>query len=431
MFRKRTGQKWITLSLGWVLQAGAKTTAGLIRAAGDTAEKTYSSYYRFFCTESWDPKIFWSHILTLVLKQLTEKHEAIYLSVDDSLWQKVGRTIEGTGWFPDKQGMYYKQMTYVFGQCWVVLGVVLNEPFGINKTVCLPVMARLYKKEEDCEEGTFRTRLELLGEMVENLGCWCPNRQFILLADRLYGGSPAIGDLPENVEAIVRMKKDSNVYKQPVRGDNPGRGRPRKKGEKLPQPQEWKDQHETFEQVELERYDKKAEVYITSRECLWYEVTGQDPGRIVIIVDQQNPDQWAAFYSTDTTIDAERISVLYSLRWSIEVLFRQAKQFGGVEDPQCRTEQSVHRQTPFNLGLVSLVKTWFLVEGKDNIQLERDRWEDKQAPISFKMMLQALRWELRGAQFFEKMGQPPNSEKKTGGWKENVKELFRSWARSA
>lgn len=75
-----------------------------------------------------------------------------------------------------------------------------------------------------------------------------------------------------------------------------------------------------------------------------------------MIVDQEDPDRWAAFYSTDPGIDPDEIPVLYSLRWQIEVLFRQAKQFGGTGYPQCRSKKSVRRQTPFNLGLVSLVK---------------------------------------------------------------------------
>lgn len=84
------------------------------------------------------------------------------------------------------------------------------------------------------------TRLDLLGEMIDETARWFPNREFLLFADRLYEGSPAIGDLSENVEVIVRLKRDAKIYPQPERPENPGRGRPRKKGKQLPQPKEWK-----------------------------------------------------------------------------------------------------------------------------------------------------------------------------------------------
>ena len=421
IFRKRTAKKCMVLALGWVLQTGAKTTAGLIRGAGSLATKSFSAYYKFFRTTSWEPEDFWKAILNEVLDRIDDA--SIMVGIDDTLWQKVGRKIEGCGWYPSKKSLYHRSLTYVFGQCWVCLSVKIPVKWAPGASIHVPVMGKIYKPKDECEEGEFKTRLELVNEMLWRVSEIAGDRQIIAVADSYYGGETLLGDLPENVEVLVRLKRDSQLYEIPERGPNPGPGRPRKKGDPLKQPKEWIEEPEGWETREVQRYGKTETVWIQTKKALWYHVTKEKPGRVVIIKEADG--SWLALYCTDPDLQPETMIEYYAQRWKIEVVFREAKQVGGAEDPQCRSQKAIRRQTPFNLGLMTLVKLWF-VDNYDEVKsmIQRDDWEEENSVPSFRIMLQVLRWRIRKKQFSQKWGQTPTLPKK-------INNLFNQWIRAA
>lgn len=420
LFRDQVVHKWMTLALGWVLQTGRRTTAGLIRAAGPLADRSFSAYYKFFRTDSWSTKSFWKSIQQMVFDRVDGP---ILVGIDDTLWHKVGRSIEGCGWYPSKKSLYHRSLTYVFGQCWVCLTVSVPVPFSNQATISVPVMARLYKPNDQCEDGEFQTRLQMVNEMLSVLAETAGNRKIRAVADSFYGGQPLLGDLPESVEVIVRLKRDSQLYEIPNRPEDPGPGRPRKKGEPLDQPHDWIEQHDGWATREVHRYGTNESVRCQTQKALWYYVTGEDPGRIVVV--KENDETGLALYSTDPTLDPVRMIEFYARRWTIETVFREAKQVGGAEDPQCQNPKAVRRQTPFNLGLMSLVKLWFLDHYEElEPMIQRSDWEKARAVPSFRIMLQVLRWRIRKQQFSQKWGQTPNLPKK-------IDNLFNQWIRAA
>lgn len=88
------------------------------------------------------------------------------------------------------------------------------------------------------------------------------------------------------------------------------------------------------------------------------------------------------------------------MRWAIEVLFRESKQYFGMDDPQCRTKPAVLRTTPFCLLLNALLKLWFILEKTNGAfsAPEPAVWYPHKTGFSFQDMLFALRrfyWENR------------------------------------
>ncbi len=428
MFVKEAGRKFLELAFGWVLQTGKKTTTGIIRALAGSAEKTFSSYHRFFNTESWYPRCFWKRNAKVVL---TLCDQVVLAGVDDTTFQKVGREIAGTGWFPEKKSIYHKNKTYVWGTNWVVIGVVIPYPFGIDKVFCLPIHARLYRPQDECEENgiEFRTRLELLAEMLEDFADWFPKRQFIVAADSQYGGKPALKDLPDNVTVIVRGKRNYTYFNLPPETREPGRRGPdRKKGEQLDKPHEMADSDTGWEEIEVNFYGEEKTLLVKTRVCLWYHVFKEDPIRLVIVKDPQK-DSWTSFICTYPEMQAGGIIERYCWRWSIEVMFRDGKGHGGLEDPQCRTDRAVRRQTPFNLGMMSLVQVWYLKEGRSKYDLREEKWETEGKTFSFQKILRCLRWEVRRFQIIEKWGIDPTSEEKTEITADQIDDLIDKWSR--
>ncbi len=60
----------------------------------------------------------------------------------------------------------------------------------------------------------------------------------------------------------------------------------------------------------------------------------------------------AILFSTDVNMEPKRVYQLYSLRFQIEFIFRDAKQHTGLEDAQVRDPGSLNFH--FNLSLASL-----------------------------------------------------------------------------
>ena len=409
----------MVLALGWVFQVGRKTTTGLVRGAGHLAQKHYASYSRFFNTTSWACSSFWRWVFDTVQDVVDESR--LIMAVDDTCVSKSGRAISASGWFVDSSGSSYQSTTYVWGQCWVVLSVVVSNPLGFEKTWSFPVGLRLFVPKDQCLEGTYQSKLEIAHKMVQQRSRWA-ERPLLVLADRLYAGGPFMAGFDEDVDVIVRMKRNAKLFELP--GPSDGVGRPRKKGQRFPSPEEWVNEADGWETVEATLYGTKKEIQIQSRMALWYDVTGTNVGRIVLMKESES-DRWAVFYSTDPQLEPGQIPELYSRRWALEITIRDAKQYGGFKDAQCRTDDAVRRQGTFNLGLMSLVQCWFCQQDKDvRERLNRDDWEDAQAPPSFQIMLQTLRWELRTQQFSQEWGQTPCSGKK-------IEEFFDEIARAA
>ncbi len=76
--------------------------------------------------------------------------------------------------------------------------------------------------------------------------------------------------------------------------------------------------------------------------------------RVVVLLDVRDPKKprYAILFSTDTTLDAEKIHQYYKARFQIEFIFRDAKQFTGLCD--CRARDQARLDFHFNASLTAL-----------------------------------------------------------------------------
>lgn len=265
--------------------------------------------------------------------------------------------------------------------------------------------------------------------MIEIVTGWFPKRRFMVIGDRAYAAGPALEELPENVEAAVRMKKNNRFYDLPGPRKPGRRGPNRKKGKKLPLPKEMIKSKTGWKQEKINFYGSCRTVKIKSMICLWWGVLKEKRVKLVLVLDEQK-DRWAVFLCTDIERSAKQIVEMYCLRWSLEILFRDAKQFGGADEAQCRTEEAVARQTPFNLGMMSVVQVWYLEEGRMKRPLRTETWQSKKEFVSFQKMLSLLRWQIREEELMWKWGIDPTSGEKAEVDREQIEEIIARWARA-
>jgi hypothetical protein len=152
-----------------------------------------------------------------------------------------------------------------------------------HRRVCLPVGARLWQPGGP-------SKLDLAGVLVGLLAARYPDRQFHLAGDAAYAGKTLRG-LPERVSVTTRLRSDAALYALPGPRRPGQRGRPRLKGDRLPElivlaalvRVRWR-------QAAVWCYDTKHPKQLASLVCLWPTVFGAQPVRVVLVRPVGAPD---------------------------------------------------------------------------------------------------------------------------------------------
>ena len=386
----------LAITLGWILCSGKRTMTGIIRAAGTHATKSHDAYQGFFSKAQWDMETLWQ-LLVGILCTLLPKEKPILLVGDDSLIKHWGRKIWGAGLYRDAVRSSKKYPAYAWGLNWVVLTIVVELPFLHGHLVALPIMARLNPKAPASKKkgrGSAKkhTTVSLMSEMIHRIATRMPERQFVFCGDGAYAS--VAKQLPDNVQLVSRIRKDAALFARPAPQKTNKPGRPRKKGKRLPCPKDIAPaDNKNWLVLKLNLYGKIVRRQVFQTQALWYEVSPGRPVNIVIVRDPQNAWADEFFFTTDLALSAAEIIYIYTGRWPIEVVFREAKQYLGIQDSQARKQQAVLRTTPFCLWLNSLIKVWFILENKDKkiVVPKHDPWYPSKITISFQDMLNALR----------------------------------------
>lgn len=153
-----------------------------------------------------------------------------------------------------------------------------------------------------------------------------------------------------SLEIVGRLRNDANLRYQFTGKQNGGRGRKRKYAGKV-----------DVENIDRRKirfcFEEGDEVQIFSG--IVYSVSLE---RLIRIVYLQNYDQSGTgtthtiFFSTDLNLSPAKILRYYRQRYQIEFLFRDSKNFAGLEDCQARSESKLHFHVNASLTTVSLAK---------------------------------------------------------------------------
>jgi DDE superfamily endonuclease len=375
-----------TVLTGWVF-AGRRTVTRMILAAGDGAEKHFSSYHRLFSVARWSRDALGLAVFDLIQPFLGN---VVMLGLDDTLARKRGLKMFGTGMHHDPLLSSRGKVITSWGHSWVVLGVIVELPFRRGHYYCLPILFRLYlnKKSAVKHRQTYRTRPELAVQMLEWLCNPRKSQRFQVVADSAYGGQSVLCCLPTNCDLTSRLLKDARLYAaRPER--KPGtNGRPRKRGQRLPTPQAMLAGR--CRRVTLEIYGRSEEARLADQVARVYAAPEQ-PLRVVAVEALQGGRGQEAFYSTCWEATALQVILWYAMRWSIEVMNHDSKQHLGFQQPQGWTRRSVERTAPLAMLLYSLIVLWFAREGHRSWRPVLCPWYTSKTAPSFADMLATLR----------------------------------------
>jgi hypothetical protein len=161
------------------------------------------------------------------------------------------------------------------------------------------------------------------------------------------------------VTFITRLRLDPALY-EPAPPRRPGQiGRPRIKGERLPNLSEVADAPTTvWESTTIAEWygSEERTVEVASQTAVLYS-TGlfAVPIRWVLVRDPQGEFQTQALLCTDLEADPRKIVSWFAMRWRLEVSFQEAGRHLGFETQRQWSELAIRRTTPALLGLFSLV----------------------------------------------------------------------------
>jgi hypothetical protein len=230
--------------------------------------------------------------------------------------------------------------------------------------------------------------------MIQIVASWVPDRRLHVTGDSEYGGRAISRHLPGNVHLLSRMTMKAALYEVPPPSPG-GRGRPRKKGKRLPSPlQMAEDRNSPWIKTTLRLYGKRVRVWYKSVEALWYSSAGQRLLRIIVVRDPAHRRRDDCFFSTDRKLTPPEILTTFSLRWPLEVCFRDVKQFLGFEDPQNRVSRATQRTAPLIFYIYDLVVIWYAKCGHQwarKSTLQR-LWYQQKSSTSFEDILRTLRY---------------------------------------
>jgi hypothetical protein len=127
----------------------------------------------------------------------------VMLDVDDTLFHKAGRNVEGAGVFRDAVRSTVRRVVYALGLNLVVVTLRVTPPWD-GPPIALPVNARLHRKNDTT------STVEHAATMLRELASWLPDLEFHLCGDGAYASLCGAG-LPRT-HVTSRIRRDAALY---------------------------------------------------------------------------------------------------------------------------------------------------------------------------------------------------------------------------
>jgi hypothetical protein len=402
---------------GWVQCQGRRTITGVVIAAGAAGRRHISVFHRFFARAPWSLDAVGRVVFSLAVRWVPADGPVLVL-VDDTLAHKTGKGVSLASMHHDPLLSSVRRPFCSFGHVWVVLALWVPLPMG-SRGFALPLLFRLYvgskrggradapgrprvgTRQRAAEVAHAQhprpTKLELARELTGLVAAWAGERSVVVVVDSAYAGRTLLEGRPTNVHVLSRLRLDAALWARPGRRRPGQKGRPRRRGHRLPTLKAMAATRRRWEPLPLTLYGRQVTPLVFGVTALWYGALRDQPVRILVVRDPSGRRRDEAFFCTDVRLSAASILEAYARRWTVEVAFHDAKQFLGFEDPQNQAALAVARTAPLAGLVYGLVLLWYAEQVQRGLASGwpcRPWYRGKTAP-SFLDILTALRHDSR------------------------------------
>ena len=395
-FTTHTFATFYGLACGFWAQPGLHTVCGMLVGAQLQQAWHHARAHRFFSHARWSADQLGLVLLDLICALLVADGAPVRLVADDTLMRRSGRKVFGAPCHHDPLAPGRHRIAWANN--WVVVGVLVDLPFVPHRAVCLPILARLWQPRHT------PGRLDLACELVRLVCAHLGDRRVDLVCDGADAGR-ALQGLPAQATVCCRLRADARLHRLPPPRRPGTRGRPRTKGDRLPDLTRLAGRVTTpFALHQVTRYGHNGLAAIACFACLWPAVFGTRPVQVVLVRPPDAPDGFdLALVCTDLAATPVELVERYAARWQVEVCFREIRQDAGVGQARNRTRRAVERTVPFGLVCYSLAIVWYAQHGHHPADLAARRalapWYQTKATPSAADMLAKLRRVLIATQY--------------------------------
>lgn len=361
LFSKRLWKHTQVLLIGAILTPGQRTVAAVLRIMGLAAEPHFQNYHRVLNRARWS-NLSVSQLLLAWLVKTFAPFGPVFMGLDDTIERRRGAKIHAKGIYRDPVRSSQSHFVKASGLRWLSLMLLAPVPWA-KRVWALPFLTALCPSERYYQNRVrgHKKLTDWARQMLYQAHRWLPGRQLIVLADASFAALDLlwkVTQLPASICMITRFRLDAALYcpAPPATGK---KGRPRKKGKRLPTLQQMLDSPKTvWKPLTVPDWygEGRREVEIVSDTAVWFH-NGLPalPIRWVLIRDPKGKFKPQALLSTDLTQKAEQIVKWFVMRWRVEVTFHEVRTHLGVETQRQWSDLAIARTTPILLGLFSLI----------------------------------------------------------------------------
>ena len=400
-FDPRVWQQAQVLLAGALLARGQRTVCSALRAMGLSHERHFQNYHRVLNRAVWSSRAL-SQTLLLLLVQIFAPEGPIVLGGDETIERRRGERIKAKGIYRDPVRSSHKHFVKASGLRWVTLMLLAPIPFA-QRIWALPFLSLLAPSER-FSEGKVRahkTVLDWTRQALRQSRRWLPDRALVFVGDSSYAAIDFLWQMTQlsnPITMVVRFRMDAALYAPAPPRTQAQKGRPRKKGKRLPTLAQVAADPQTLWERRVVRYwygEAQRRIEISSGTAVWFHGGLPPlPIRWVIVRDPLGKFKTQALLCTDLTVSAKQIVAWFVQRWQLEVTHREVREHLGVETQRQWSERAIARTTPLLYGLFSLITLLaqrLSLRGK--VLTRRSAWYDKPLP-TFSDALAAVRYEL-------------------------------------
>ena len=362
LFSKSVFQHVQLLLVGAILAPGKRTVASALRAVSLEDERRFCRYHRVLNRAVWSSREA-SRVLLGLLVEAFVPEGPLILGIDETLERRRGKKISAKGIYRDPVRSSREHFVKTSALRWVCLALLVPVPWA-SRVWSLPFLSALAYSERYAQEQGKRhkTLTDWAGQLLLLVRRWYPEREIVAVADGGYAALKLLDRcrrLSEPITFITRLRLDAALY-EPAPPRHCGQiGRPRLKGDRLPNLSVLAEDPTTdWAPITLNNWygNSKRTIEIVSGTALWYS-TGLPavPLRWVLIRDPQEEFETQALLCTDLAAEPEQIISWFVRRWQMETTFQEVRQRLGFETQRQWSEKALRRTAPALLGLFSLV----------------------------------------------------------------------------
>ena len=389
LFSKSVFEHVQVLMAGAILTPGKRTVTSALRAMGLDQHKTFHRYHRVLSRAKWSSMEASRILLDSLVETFVPEGDPLVVGVDETLERRQGKKIAAKGIYRDPVRSSHTHLVKTSGLRWICVVLLAEVPWA-SRVWSLPFLSALAYSERYAQEQGKRHKslTEWAWQMLLVVRRWYPQHQIVAVADGGYASLKLLDrcrHLKNPIAFITRLRLDAALY-EPAAPRRPHQmGRPRLKGERLPNLSAVAEDPKTsWIPISVSDWYSGAQrtVEIVSETALWYS-TGLPavPVRWVVIRDPKGEFETQALLCTDLDADPERIISWFVKRWQMEATFQETSQRLGFETQRHWSKRAIQRTAPALLGLFSVITLLahrYMAKGEGSVR--RTAWYDKSCP---------------------------------------------------